>query len=69
MRGLEGMVVIVTGGAEGLGRACVRELGACANYAGSGGAIVGVCRDEAHRERLRDALGAIGCSVVVPFAG
>jgi NAD(P)-dependent dehydrogenase (short-subunit alcohol dehydrogenase family) len=28
MRGLEGMVVIVTGGAEGLGRACVRELGA-----------------------------------------
>jgi len=28
MTGLEGKVVIVTGGADGLGRACIRELGA-----------------------------------------
>lgn len=43
-----------------------RELGASANYAGSGGAIVGTCRDAAHRQALGEALRAIGCEVVVP---
>lgn len=44
-----------------------RALGACANYAGSGGAIVGLCRDAAHRERLRAGLAGIGCVVVTPL--
>jgi glucuronokinase len=43
-----------------------RSLGASANYAGSGGAIVGTCRDAAHRAQLGEALGAIGCEVVAP---
>ncbi len=34
-----------------------RELGAGANYAGSGGAIVAVCRDAGHRAEVLGALG------------
>jgi shikimate kinase len=33
-----------------------RAAGACANYTGSGGAIVAVCRDEQHRAEVRQAL-------------
>jgi glucuronokinase len=33
-----------------------RALGASANYAGSGGAIVGACRDEVHRRDVLDGL-------------
>ena len=40
------------------------ELGAGANYAGSGGAIVGVAPDAAGIERLRDAFAAEGCALV-----
>src|SRR5262249_35974275 len=43
-----------------VGRAC----GASANFAGSGGAIVGTCADEAMFERLQSALGAIDCRVL-----
>src|SRR5207302_11429923 len=43
-----------------------RRCGACAKFAGSGGAIIGTYRDEAMFEGLRQALGAIGCVVVKP---
>ena len=33
-----------------------RERGASANYAGSGGAIVAVCRDTEHRAAVLEAL-------------
>jgi glucuronokinase len=46
-----------------------RELGAGANYAGSGGAIVGVARDEADIERLREAFAAEGCALVAAIPG
>ena len=42
---------------------CARALGASANYTGSGGAIVAVCRDEPHRSELIEALGRLGCGV------
>jgi glucuronokinase len=44
-----------------------RKVGASAKFAGSGGAIVGTCRDEAMFAELRRALGAIGCVVVKPI--
>jgi glucuronokinase len=40
-----------------------RRAGAAANYTGSGGAIVAVCRDEPHREAVRAALRHTGCGV------
>ena len=40
---------------------CARRCGAGANYAGSGGAIVAVCRDESHRGEVIRALRATGC--------
>jgi galactokinase/mevalonate kinase-like predicted kinase len=40
-----------------------RGAGAAANYTGSGGAIVSVCRDEPHRARVRQALAEAGCGV------
>jgi glucuronokinase len=43
---------------------CARSLGACANFAGSGGAIIGSYRDEAMFEALREAMAKIGCRVV-----
>lgn len=43
-----------------------RATGASAKFAGSGGAIIGTFRDEATYERLRSALGAIGCAVFRP---
>jgi glucuronokinase len=46
-----------------------RACGASAHFAGSGGAILGVYRDEAMFERLRDALGAIGSRTIKPIIG
>ncbi len=43
--------------------AVARHAGAAANYTGSGGAIVAVCRDEPHARGVADALEAIGCGV------
>ena len=43
-----------------------REAGASAKFAGSGGAIVGVCPDEDTFQRLRRDLGAIGSRVFRP---
>jgi glucuronokinase len=41
-----------------------RDAGAAANYTGSGGAIVAVCRDDSHRDRVRAALEAAGSETV-----
>ena len=41
-----------------------RACGASANYSGSGGAIVAVCRDGRHRAAVDSALRAIGCSTL-----
>jgi glucuronokinase len=41
---------------------CAREHGAAANYTGSGGAIVAVCRDAGHQIAVMDALSQIGCA-------
>ena len=43
-----------------------RSLGASANYTGSGGAIVGACRDEHHRDAVIAALRADGAAAIVP---
>jgi glucuronokinase len=43
-----------------------RQAGASANFAGSGGAVVGLYKDEAAFQALEKALGAIGCRVVKP---
>ena len=43
-----------------------RACGASANFAGSGGAIVGAYEGDAALGALRTALGAIGCRVVTP---
>jgi L-fucose dehydrogenase len=51
---LEGKVVVVTGGAQGIGEAVVRELAA------EGALPVIVDKDEPAARRLRDALAALG---------
>jgi len=43
-----------------------REVGASAKFAGSGGAIVGVYRDQAMFEQLQAALGDLDCKVFRP---
>jgi len=43
-----------------------RECGASANFAGSGGAIIGTYKDEAMLERLCARLAAIGSRVICP---
>jgi glucuronokinase len=43
-----------------------RGAGAGANYAGSGGSIVCVCRDEDHQTAVIDALRVIGCEAIAP---
>ena len=44
-----------------------RGAGASANFAGSGGAILGTWSGEkSDFERLKEALGALGCKVIVP---
>jgi glucuronokinase len=47
--------------------ASARRAGATAQFAGSGGAIVGTCADEETFRRLATALQAIGCRVVRPM--
>jgi glucuronokinase len=44
--------------------ATARAAGAAANYSGSGGAIVAVCRDASHREDVAAALQGLGCGVL-----
>lgn len=46
-----------------------RSLGASANYTGSGGAIVGACRDGRHRDAVLAALRADGATAIVPAIG
>ena len=46
-----------------------RSCGASAHFTGSGGAITGVCADDAVYARLRDKLGALGCQVLRPDIG
>jgi len=41
-----------------------RAAGAAANYSGSGGAIVAVCEDLGHRDRVTAALRGLGCGVL-----
>jgi glucuronokinase len=41
-----------------------RAAGAAANYTGSGGAIVAVCRDEPHRQVVLAALAQVGCQTL-----
>jgi glucuronokinase len=43
-----------------------RRVGASAKFAGSGGAIIGVYKDEAMFQELQAKLGAIGCRVLKP---
>ena len=43
-----------------------RSAGASAKFAGSGGAIVGLCEDGAMFESLKEKLGGIGCRVLRP---
>jgi glucuronokinase len=43
-----------------------RRVGASAKFAGSGGAIIGVCPDDDTYARLKDGLAAIQCSVIRP---
>ena len=44
-----------------------RACGVSAKYAGSGGAIVGVCEDEKGFQKLKRRLGDAGCKVVRPL--
>lgn len=44
----------------------VRRLGASANFAGSGGSLVGIYEDETMFERLSEELGALGARVIKP---
>jgi glucuronokinase len=44
-----------------------RRCGASANFAGSGGAIVGTYEDEAMFDRLQSAFGAVDCRVIAPL--
>ncbi|MHC4403814.1 MAG: mevalonate kinase family protein [Planctomycetota bacterium] len=43
-----------------------RRVGVPAKFAGSGGAIIGTCPDEATFRRLKEELGAIRCDVIRP---
>lgn len=43
-----------------------RSTGASAKFAGSGGAIIGVCRDDRTFARLKTALQPLGCKVIRP---
>lgn len=44
-----------------------RSVGATSHFAGSGGAIVGTCPDDATYVRLESDLGQIGCRVLRPL--
>jgi glucuronokinase len=43
-----------------------RACGASANYTGSGGAVVAVCRDQAQRAELVTSLEELGCGTLAP---
>lgn len=43
-----------------------RQSGACAKFAGSGGAIVGLVEDAAQFAQLKTDLSAIGCTTFAP---
>jgi len=43
-----------------------RSVGVSAKFAGSGGAIIGVCQDDATYARLKVAMDKIGCKVFRP---
>jgi glucuronokinase len=43
-----------------------RDLGVPAKYAGSGGAIVGICEDEATFGRLREEFAKLKCHIIRP---
>lgn len=43
-----------------------RSCGVSAKFAGSGGAIVGVYGNESELARLREAMGGMGCKVILP---
>jgi len=43
---------------------CARALGAGANYTGSGGAVVAVCRDQAQAREVARALAELGCGTL-----
>jgi len=43
-----------------------RRCGASANFAGSGGSIVGLCKDQAMFERLAKELGKLGAKIIRP---
>jgi glucuronokinase len=45
---------------------CARRVGASAKFAGSGGAIVGVYKDETMFQELEQALGELHCNVIKP---
>jgi len=44
-----------------------RSLGVCAKYAGSGGAIVGICRSDQQFLRLKKEFEVLGCEVIRPL--
>jgi glucuronokinase len=44
-----------------------RQCGASAHFAGSGGAIIGICRDETMFGNLEHRLGELGCRVLRPI--
>jgi glucuronokinase len=43
-----------------------RRLGLCAKYAGSGGAIVGICEEDDQFLKLKEEFGQLGCEVIRP---
>ena len=43
-----------------------RDVGCCAKFAGSGGAIVGIYEDEEQYQRLVTAMSVIGCTTIQP---
>lgn len=43
-----------------------RKLGVSAKYAGSGGAVIGICQDENLLKKLEDKFSEIGCTVIRP---
>jgi len=43
-----------------------RRLGAPAHYAGSGGSVLGIYRDDDHFDILREAFTSLGCNLIKP---
>jgi glucuronokinase len=43
-----------------------RRLGACANYAGSGGSIIGICESPQTFTKLQEEFARLGCQVIQP---